>query len=224
MTRTPIKERRLPLYSRGEEIMNMVTHIVGGGIAIATLVLCIIKAALYGDGFSLAGGIVFGVSMTVLYAMSSIYHGLSRKYTAKKIFQILDHCTIFVLIAGTYTPVILCAIRPVNFALSVLMFAVIWGSAVIGIILNAIDLERFSRFSMICYLCMGWCVILTGSTAYKALGAWAFSLILAGGVLYSIGAAFYSFTGKRRYMHAVFHIFVCLGSLLHSAAVLMFII
>ena len=224
MTRIPLHERKLPLYCRGEEIMNMVTHIVGGSIGLFALILCIIKASLYGNGYSLAGGIVFGLSMVVLYTMSSIYHGLSRKYTAKKVFQILDHCTIFVLIAGTYTPVILCSIRPVNPPLAIMMFAVIWGAAILGIVLNSIDLAHFNKFSMISYLCMGWCVILTGSTAYTSLGFWGFSLILGGGVLYSIGAVFYALTGKKRYMHAVFHIFVCLASILHVIAVLFFVI
>lgn len=224
MNRTPLKERLLPSYCRGEEIMNMVTHIVGGGIGLITLVACIIKSVMLGDGYSLAGSIVFGVSMLTLYVMSSIYHGLSRKLMAKKVFQVLDHCTIFVLIAGTYTPVILCRIRPANPIMAWILFAIVWGAAALGIVLNSIDLERYIKFSMVSYLSMGWCILLAGKTAYDAIGALAFFMILLGGVMYSVGAAFYAFTGKRRYMHAVFHIFVCLASVLHSAAVFFFVI
>jgi len=224
MNRTPLGERVLPSYCRGEEIMNMVTHIIGGAIGLITLVLCTVKSALRGGGYSLAGSIVFGVSMLTLYVMSSIYHGLSRRLAAKKVFQVLDHCTIFILIAGTYTPVILCSIRPVNPVMAWVLFGVIWGAAAIGILLNSIDLKRYSVFSMVSYLSMGWCVLLTGRVAFEALGFWGFGLILLGGILYSVGAAFYAFTGKRRYMHAVFHIFVCAASVIHSIAVFFFVI
>ena len=102
MTRTRLSERQLPRYSRGEEIMNMVTHIVGGGMGVIALVLGTVKAALSGDGYAVAGALVFGLSLIILYTMSSIYHGLSVNVpTAKNVFQKLDHCTIFVLIAGT---------------------------------------------------------------------------------------------------------------------------
>lgn len=224
MNRIPLKNRILPSYCKGEEIMNMVTHIVGGSLGVIVLVLCTIRSALYGDGYSLAGSITFGLTMILLYVMSSVYHGLSKKLMAKKVFQVLDHCTIFLLIAGTYTPVILCSIRPINPVMAWVLFGIVWGSAVLGIVLNSIDLDRYAVFSMICYLSMGWCIILAAKTAYQGIGAVGFWLIVAGGVLYSVGAAFYGFTGRKRYMHAVFHIFVLLASVLHAAAIFFYVI
>ena len=156
MKRTKLDDRVLPVYTKGEEIFNMVTHIVGGAMGIAALVLCIIFCH---DGYGLFSGIVYGISMILLYTMSAIYHGLSPKLKAKKVFQIMDHCSIFVLIAGTYTPVLLCSIREVDAKWAWILFAVIWIMTVIGIMLNAIDIKKYQTFSMICYLAMGWCII-----------------------------------------------------------------
>ena len=107
MKRTKLDDRVLPNYTRGEEIFNMVTHIVGGAFGIAVLVLCIVFGAIRDNGYGIVSGIIYGVSMILLYTMSSIYHGLSPNTKGKKVFQIMDHCSIFVLIAGTYTPVVL---------------------------------------------------------------------------------------------------------------------
>ena len=132
MKRTKLDDRVLPVYTKGEEIFNMVTHIVGGAMGIAALVLCIIFCH---DGYGLFSGL--------LYTMSAIYHGLSPKLKAKKVFQIMDHCSIFVLIAGTYTPVLLCSIREVDAKWAWILFAVIWIMTVIGITLNAIEISNF---------------------------------------------------------------------------------
>ena len=160
MKRTKLKDRVLPNYTKGEEIINMVTHIIGGVIGIIALILCLIFSIVNHNGYAIAGSLVFGLSMIILYTISSVYHGLSPKIaTAKKIFQILDHCTIFILIAGTYTPVLLCSVRIYNPTLAWVLFAIIWVMTAIGIILNSIDLYKFKIFSMICYLAMGWCII-----------------------------------------------------------------
>ena len=205
--------------------MNMVTHIVGGGMGVIALVLGTVKAVLAGDGSGIAGAIVFGLSLIILYTMSSIYHGLSvNVLTAKKVFQILDHCTIFVLIAGTYTPITICSIREHNPAIAWTVFGVVWGAAVLGVVLNSIDIKKYSKFSMICYLAMGWCIVFTGDTIVKSIGATGSALVLAGGITYSIGAIFYGFTKKCRYMHSVFHILTCIGSALHIAAILIYVL
>ena len=225
MTRTRLSERQLPRYSRGEEIMNMVTHIVGGGMGVIALVLGTVKAALSGDGYAVASALVFGLSLIILYTMSSIYHGLSVNVpTAKKVFQILDHCTIFVLIAGTYTPITICNIREYNPVIGWTVFGTVWVAAAVGIVLNSIDIKKYSKFSMICYLTMGWCIVFTGDTMQKSVGTEGSVLVLIGGIMYSIGAIFYGFTKKRRYMHSVFHIFTCIGSALHIAAVLIYVL
>ncbi|MDD2504917.1 MAG: hemolysin III family protein [Bacilli bacterium] len=223
--RIKLKDRCLPNYTKKEEIMNMITHIVGGAIGITALVLCLVFASIKSDGYAVAGSLVFGISMILLYTMSSIYHGLSPKLsTAKKVFQILDHCTIFILIAGTYTPVLLSSIRPHNPTLAWSLFGIIWGTAIIGIILNSIDLKKFKVFSMICYLGMGWCIIFTAPELPKMIGKAAIYLLVFGGVSYTVGAVLYMWGHRIKYFHSVFHIFVTIGSLLHFLCILIYII
>ena len=157
-------------YTKGEEIFNMVSHIVGGAIGVAVLTLCIILAAIHKNGYALASGIVYGITVIVLYTMSSIYHGLRAGTTAKRVFRIMDHCSIFLLIAGTYTPFALCTLREYNTALGWIIFGIVWTFAVVGIILNSIDIKKYKVFSMICYLIMGWCIIFKINVVYNALG------------------------------------------------------
>ena len=155
--------------------------------------------------------------------MSSIYHGLKRGSTAKKVFQILDHCTIFLLIAGSYTPFLLCTFREYSTSLGWWMFAIIWGFAIIGIILNSIDLKRYKVFSMICYLVMGWCIIVKASLLPKLLGAAGTTLLVAGGIAYTIGAIFYMLGKKKKYIHSIFHLFIVLGSVLQFFCILLYV-
>jgi|SRR5574344_1698464 hemolysin III len=223
MTRTKLKDRKLPDYTRKEEIMNMVSHIVGGAIGIAALVLCLIYAVKHHDGYAIAGSIVFGVSMILLYTISSLYHGLKPEMP-KKVLQIIDHCTIFVLIAGTYTPILLCSIRRFNEPLAWTLFGIIWGIAILGITLNSIDLKNYKKFSMICYLAMGWCIIFTAPHLVEMLGKGGTSLLIWGGVAYTIGSVFYMIGPKKRYFHFIFHIFVDIGSILHFLCILLYVI
>jgi len=219
--RTRLKERNLPDYTKGEEIFNMVSHIVGGAIGIAALVLCIIRSAIHHNGYGLAGSIVFGISMIVLYTMSSIYHGL-REGAAKKVMQVLDHCTIYLLIAGTYTPILLSAMRPIDPVASWILLGVVWGLSAVAITLTAIDLKKYSVFSMICYIGMGWCIVFKIPLLIQAMGWGGFWLILAGGLCYTVGAVLYGLGRTRRYMHSVFHLCVVAGSVLHLLAVLIY--
>ena len=117
MNRIKLKDRVLPTYSKGEEIFNMVTHLVGAAFGLVAMVLCIIMAAIHGDAYGVVSSVIYGITMMLLYIMSSIYHGLRRQGTAKKVFQVLDHCTIFLLIAGSYTPFALVLFREYNVAL-----------------------------------------------------------------------------------------------------------
>lgn len=221
MTRTKLSERELPDYTRGEERMNMITHIVGGAVGVAALVLCIVVSAMHGNGYGVAGSIVYGVSMILLYTMSSIYHGL-REGMAKRVMQVLDHCTIYLLIAGTYTPIVLSAMRPIDPAASWVLFGVVWALAILGVVLNAIDLHSFRVFSMICYLGMGWAILFKVRLLIEAIGWAGFWLILLGGVSYTVGAVLYGLGRTKRYMHSVFHIFVVLGTVLHLVAILLY--
>ncbi|MBQ9837541.1 MAG: hemolysin III family protein [Oscillospiraceae bacterium] len=223
MQRTALAERTLPDYTRAEERFNMISHIVGGGMGIAATVLCVIAAALEGNVYGVVSGAIFGASMVALYTISSVYHGLHGG-TGKKVMQILDHCTIYFLIAGTYTPFCLCTIREHNPALGWGTFGFVWALAVVGIVLNAIDLKRFQKVSMVLYLGMGWCIILTGKLIVELLGGAGFALLVGGGVAYTVGAVFYGLGHKKRYIHSVFHLFCLVGSALHILCILFYVI
>ena len=224
MRRTKLADRKLPIYTKGEEIFNMTTHIVGGALGVIALVLCIIFAALHHNAYGVISSIIYGITMIVLYTMSSIYHGLHPNTNAKKVFQVLDHCSIFLLIAGSYTPFALCTLREYNIALGWSIFGIIWGLAILGIVLNAIDLKNFKVFSMICYLIMGWCIIFRINVVIERLGWTGFSLLLAGGIVYTIGAIFYGIGKKKKYMHSIFHLFIFAGSLLQFLCILLFVV
>lgn len=223
MNRIKLKDRVLPKYSRGEEIANMVSHIVGGAIGIVALVLCVVFAAINDNTYGVVSGSIFGACMILLYTISSIYHGLRPDLTAKKVFQVLDHCAIYLLIAGTYTPIVLCAVREYNALLGWSMFGVIWGLAVIGIVFNSIDLKKFKKFSMISYIAMGWCTIILADKMIELLTKNGTILLIAGGVFYTIGAILYGIGSKRKYFHSVFHIFVIFGSLCHFLCILFYV-
>ena len=223
MKRIKLDDRILPMYTKAEEIFNMVSHIVGGAIGIAILTLCVIFAAIHKDGYALASGIVYGTSIVVLYTMSSIYHGLKKDSKAKKVFQILDHCSIFLLIAGTYTPFALCTLREYNVLLGWTIFGIVWALAILGIILNSIDIKKYKIFSMICYLVMGWCVIFRIDIIFNTLDLMGFLLVLFGGIIYTIGAIIYGIGKKRKWMHSIFHVFCVIASILHGLCVIIYI-
>lgn len=223
MTRTKLIDRLLPDYTRGEELFNMISHIVGGGIGVLALALCVIKAALFGDAWGVVGGAIFGSALIVLYTMSGVYHGL-RPPMAKKVFQVLDHCAIYFLIAGTYTPILLSAIRPVSPAWAWTIFGLVWGLAALATVFTAIDLKVYAVFSMICYIGMGWCIVIAGNVTLQALCTPALWLLLLGGVAYTVGAVIYGLGKKHRYAHSIFHLFVLIGSILHILCILMYVI
>lgn len=222
--RTPLRERKLPSYTNGEELMNMITHIVGGAAGVVALTLGLVIAALFGDGYSIAGALVYGISMILLYTFSSIYHGLRPSLLAKKVMQILDHCSIFILIAGTYTPLLLCAIRLYSPALAWVLFGIVWAAATGGILLNSLDIARYKTVSAICYLLMGWCIVFAYPALHFLIARGGTALLMAGGISYTIGAGFYYFLKRKRYMHSVFHLFVLGGSILHMLYILLYIL
>ena len=224
MRRTKLAERVLPNYTKGEEIFNMVTHICGGALGLVALVLLPVFAGIHHNGYGVISGVIMGLSMIILYTMSSIYHGLSPKLRAKKVFQIFDHCAIFLLIAGSYTPFCLCTLRKFDSKLGWTIFAVIWIVAIFGIIINSIDIKKYKTISMICYLLMGWCIIFKASILPELLTDMGFALLLAGGIIYSIGAVLYGLGKKKKYIHPIFHIFIFLGSLCHFLCVLLYVI
>ena len=223
MERIKLRDRILPKYTKGEEIFNMTSHIVGAVLGIVATVLCIVFAAIRGNVYGIISGAIYGVTMIILYTMSSIYHGLSPKRYSKKVFQVLDHCSIFLLIAGSYTPFALCTIREYDLASGWIIFGVIWAFAILGIVLNSIDIKKFKVFSMICYLVMGWCIVFKITLLPELLGTAGFVLLLLGGIAYTIGAILYGLGKKHKYMHSIFHLFILLGSLLQFFCILLYV-
>jgi len=223
MKRIKLRDRRLPDYTRREEIMNTVTHIVGGGLGVIGMILCIARAVLHGDAFAVAGATVYGISMVLLYTVSSVYHGLHPSI-GKKVLQILDHCTIYLLIAGTYTPIALTLFRPADPVLGWGMLAFQWGLAAVAVTLTAIDLKKYNAFSMICYIGMGWAVLPFLGTARQLLGEAGFLYLLWGGIAYTVGAVLYGIGSKKPWFHSVFHIFVVLGTLLQLICVAFYVL
>lgn len=223
MKRTKLKDRILPKYSKGEEIFNMTSHIVGGALGIVALVLCVVFAAIHHNGYGVVSGAIYGVTMILLYTMSSIYHGLKPEKFSKKVFQVLDHCSIFLLIAGSYTPFCLCTFREYNTALGWTIFGIIWAIAILGIALNSIDIKKYKVFSMICYLGMGWCIIFTANLFPKLLGVGGTVFLVAGGIIYSLGAILYGLGKKHKWMHSIFHLFILLGSLFQFFCILLYV-
>ena len=223
MKRTKLSDRQLPDYTRGEEIMNMVTHIVGGALGLLTLMLCVIRAALHDNVCGIITSAIYGASMVTMFTISSVYHGL-KPNLGKKVMQVIDHCTIYFLIAGTYTVIVLSAIRPVYPWLGWGLFLFEWVMAAFATTLTAIDLKKYSVFSMLCYIGMGWAVIPFAGQTLEALTLPGFLLLLFGGIAYTIGSILYGLGKKRKWMHSIFHIFVVLGALLQFFAVLFYAI
>ena len=221
MKRIKLRDRKLPDYTKGEEVMNMVTHIVGGGIGVLALLLCLGKSLWKGSLCGILCSLAYGTCMTGLYAMSSIYHGL-RPGTGKKVLQVLDHCTIYFLIAGTYTPIVLCAIAPVYPAIGWGLFVFEWVLTALAVTLTAIDLKKYNAFSMACYIGMGWAVLPFMRQTMEVLTKPGFLWLLWGGIAYTVGAILYGIGSKKRWFHSVFHIFVVLGSILQLVSVLFY--
>lgn len=224
MVRTKLSDRILPTYTKGEEVFNMVSHIVGGAIGIVALTLSVIFSAIHGNVYGVISSAIFGTTLILLYTMSSIYHGLNPNRKAKKVFQVIDHCSIFLLIAGSYTPFSLCTLREYDSATGWTIFGIVWGLAILGIVFNSIDLKKYKTFSMICYLAMGWCIIIKGNVLPELLGKTGFILLLAGGIVYTIGALLYGLGKKHKWMHSIFHLACVFGSLLHVFCVLFYVI
>lgn len=219
--RTKLCDRILPAYSVGEERMNMITHIVGAGLSVVALLMCVIRAAWRQNGWGVGASIVFGVSLVSLYTVSGIYHGM-KTGTAKKVMQVIDHCTIYFLIAGSYTAVVLSALRPSYPVIGWGLFGFVWVLTILAVILTAIDLKKYNVFSMCCYVGMGWCVIPFWRQVLEVLSLPGFLLLLFGGVAYTIGAVIYGVGKKKKWMHSVFHIFVVIGSGLQFLSVWMY--
>lgn len=203
-------------YTVGEEIFNAVTHGVGAALGIAGTVILLVYSD---DAWKAVSSSIYGGSMILLFLMSCLYHAIAAP-RAKKVFRVFDHTSIFLLIAGTYTPFTLITLRGwVGWTL----FGIVWACAVVGIVLNSISIERFRRFSQICYIASGWCIVIAFVPLWRSLALPGIVLLLAGGVAYTVGVFFYR-DKKRRYVHSVWHLFVLAGAVLHYLDILLYVI
>lgn len=206
-------------YTLGEEIFNSVTHGIGSLLSIAGTVVLIIFSVIYGDVWTVVSSAIYGASLIILYTMSTLYHAITNE-KAKHFFRIMDHNTIFFLIAGTYTPLTLSILRG---NLGWILFVVVWIVAIIGIVLNSIDLEKYSKPSVACYIAMGWVIIFAIKPLMNAMPQISLIFLLVGGLFYTLGVIFYAIK-KVKYFHSIWHLFTIFGSVFHFFCILLAIV
>lgn len=205
-------------YSRREEVANAVTHGIGAVLSIAALALLVVYASLNGTAWHVVSFSIYGATMLLLYFNSTMVHSL-REGKAKDFFEFLDHSSIYLFIAGTYTPFMLVAIRgPLGWTL----FGIAWGIAVFGVIFKAFFVKRFLFMSTIFYIAMGWMIVIAWGPLTQAVASGGIILLVLGGVLYTLGTVFYVWRGFP-YHHAIWHLFVLAGTVLHFFVVLLYI-
>lgn len=216
-----LKEKiNIPKYSLGEEIMSAITHGVGALLSLAALIMCVTLSAQNGNVVAVLSSIIYGVTLIILYTMSTLYHSLAVN-NAKRVFRIIDHCSIFLLIAGTYTPFTLVSLKQ---PLGVILFLIIWSIAILGIVLNAINLKKYKVISLISYIFLGWIIIFCYNPLKEAIPFSGILLLIAGGIVYTVGAILYAVGKKIKYFHPIFHLFVLAGSILHFFAILLYVL
>ena len=215
------------VYTLGEEISNSITHGIGSLLSIAALVLMVIVAASHKNAIGVVTSAIFGSSLIILYTMSTLYHAISNE-KAKKIFKIFDHVSIYWLIAGTYTPFTLVALRSINPAKAWTVFGIVWAIAIIGTITYAIFKNKFKILNIASYVIMGWVVIIALPEIiefFKINNAMPGLYLLAfGGIAYTFGIIFYVLQKKFKYSHSIWHLFVLLGSILQFFSVILYVI
>lgn len=213
------KRHKLIEYTLGEEIFSAISHGVGAVFGVFATIYMVVISALYGNIWAVVSSAVYGATLIILFSMSTLYHAISNK-TAKLVFRILDHSTIFLLIAGTYTPISLITLKG---PLGWVIFGVEWGVAIVGIILNAISIEKFKVFSMIGYIVCGWMVVIAAVPLFNSMAFSGIMYMLGGGLFYTIGLVFYKLKDVR-YMHSVWHLFVLIGAILQYVGVAYYVL
>ena len=217
-----IKERiTLPNYTLGEELISSISHGVGALLSIAALVLCIISAAKGGSALAVVASCIYGSSLIILYLMSCLYHALAKN-KAKKVFRVFDHCSIFLLIAGTYTPFLLITIGGTK---GIIMLVIMWIAAITGIVLNSVNLEKYDKMSFVLYLIMGWMIVFSFKQLLENLARTGFILLLVGGIIYTVGAVIYAIgDDKKKYLHSILHFFVLGVSIFQFFTILLYVV
>lgn len=207
----------LPIYTKGEEIFNAVSHGLGVPLGILACVLCLLKAT---NVNTIIGSVVFALSVVVLYTCSTLYHSLKRS-DAKKVMRLLDHSTIFILITGTSIAMTVICVYPYNKTLAIVMSSLSFILSTVGTALTFIDQEKYKKVQMTLYMVVGWAAAIMIYPIYKncANGGTIVALIAVGGIIYTLGVIFYAMGKKRKYFHCIFHLFVLCGTVLHFAGI-----
>lgn len=214
-----IEEGRDKLYTLGEEVAHALTHGLGVVLAIAGLTVMVARATLYGNTWHIVGAAIFGTTLVLMYTASTLYHSIPLP-RAKKVLRVIDHSTIYLLIAGTYTPLTLVTLSgTVGWS----VFAVVWGLALVGVVFKIFSTGKFEKLSLVIYLGMGWCVLIVIKPLVQTMPTGGLVLLIAGGLAYSGGVVFYLWE-RLRYHHAIWHGFVLAGSVLQYFAVLFYVI
>ena len=198
----------------GEEIINAITHGIGSLLSIAALVVLIIIAGRQGDIWHLVSFSIYGSTLILLYLSSTLYHSFSNP-KVKNLFARFDHISIFMLIAGTYTPILLTSMRGIW---GWTLFGIIWGLAIVGAVIRSIYLHRFRKLMVAVYLLMGWMFVIAGKQIYLSLPSASITFLVLGGIAYSVGVVFYMWR-RLPYAHGIWHLFVLAGSVLHFFAI-----
>ncbi len=213
------KRHKIIEYTLGEEIFSAITHGAGALFGVYATVYMVVVSALYGNAWAVVSSAIYGATLIILFSMSTLYHAIANK-TAKLVFRILDHSTIFLLIAGTYTPIALITLKG---ALGWVIFGVEWGVAVLGIVLNSISIEKFKIFSMIGYIVCGWMVVIAVVPLINSMAFSGIMYLLGGGLFYTMGLLFYKMKNIR-YMHSIWHLFVLIGAILQYVCVAYYVL
>ena len=211
---------KIKRYTTGEEIFNSISHGVSALGAVVGCSVMVTLATCFGNAKAVISSLVFGLSLIVMYTMSTLYHAFPFE-KVKKIFRIFDHSSIPLLIAGSYTPFCLIALDGNVKGITVVL--VVWRCAIVSVLLNVINLDKFEKLNLALYVFMGWAAVAAIKDIATALPKVGFGLLAAGGIAYTVGIAFYKMT-KIPYMHSVWHLFVTLGSLLHYLCVVMYVL
>lgn len=202
----------------GEEIANAITHGLGALLAIAATVVAIVYACFVSDAIGIVSAAIYGFTLIVMYVNSTIYHSLANN-RAKKVFRIMDHCSIFLLIFGTYTPISLSLIRG---WFGWTLFGICLGLTILGIVFNSIDLKRWEKASLVLYVAMGWMAVFIIKPIFQLVSLKGIIYLILGGVFYTVGIIFYKM--KSRYMHPLWHLFVIGGSVFHFFFILYYVL
>ena len=216
-----MKKSKKPAYTLAEELINSISHGTGALAAAGGMAVLIVFSALQGDVWKVVSSSIYGATMIMLYTFSALYHSFTDG-KVKSVFRIFDHCSIFLLIAGSYTPFTLVTLREATPAIGWTLFGVVWGAAIIGIVLNIVSLEKFKVFSMICYIAMGWAVVFAIKPLIANLAKGGIILLASGGLAYTVGIIFYAIS--KKYMHSIWHFFVLAGTILQYFAVLFYVV